>query len=700
MRLFIFTFFLLTATATSWAANSGDLKKSNDNNLNSNTLPEVVVKGSPQSLTVPNLEAARKQINQTPGGVGIVSAEQYKDGRASTLTDVLGYAPGVYAQSRFGSDESRVSIRGSGIQRTFHARGIKILQDGIPLNEADGSVDFQSLDPLAQQYVEVYRGANALEYGSTTLGGAVNFVSPTGYDAPLTQARFEGGSFGYLRSQISSGHVLGPADYYVSLTEAKQHGFRGHAYQENKRLYSNYGIRINENVEDRFYVSLVKSKSDLPGNLTKAQMQDWPESAATGNITGNQKRNFDYIRLANKTTAQLGDDQRFELSEFWFYKDLFHPIFQVLDVESHNLGGGAKYVNKKNILEHKNIFTLGFSPILGLVRDTRYVNAGGKPGVQTADAKQTSYNLDFFAQDQFYLLSNFAMVGGLQWSLASRKSKDLFLTDGNHSGHPVYHGLSPKAGLRYELTERSQLFGNISRSFEPPSFGELSNVAGGGILNLNSQEGTTLEAGTRGKEGRFDWDFAYYFSWVDNELLSLNDGQGNPLGTVNAYRTHHQGIELGTGVDLWEGLLEKPDKNKTGDKIVLRGIYNWSRFDFINDPAFSNNPLPGIPEHFLRSELTYEHPFGIYFGPNLEWVFQQYAADMNRTLFADPYAIMGLKAGYRTKKGFSFFVEAKNLTNKNYAATTGVIADARGQDSAQFLPGEGRAWISGIEWKW
>jgi iron complex outermembrane receptor protein len=96
----------------------------------------------------------------------------------------------------------------------------------------------------------------------------------------------------------------------------------------------------------------------------------------------------------------------------------------------------------------------------------------------------------------------------------------------------------------------------------------------------------------------------------------------------------------------------------------------------------------------------YEHPCGFYGGPNLEWVPNKYNVDFAESLFADPYALLGFKVGYRSPKGFSVFFEAKNLTDKKYAAVTGVIADAGGQDRAQFLPGDGRSFFGGIEWKW
>ncbi len=688
----------------------------------SKAMPEVVVKASVQktSLTSPNIERTRMEMNRVAGGINLVNAEEYKEGRTSTLQDALGYQPGVFIQPRFGAEESRLSIRGSGVQRTFHMRGIKLLQDGIPLNQADGGGDFQSIDPLALDYIQVFRGANALQYGSTTLGGAINFVTPTGYTASPLQGRLEGGSFHYLRDQVSSGFVAGPADYYVSLSEVRQGGFRNHSEQWNRRLFSNFGIKAGDHAETRFYVGLIDSKSDLPGSLTMAQMKQNPKQPNRANVINNQKRDYDLVQLGHKTVFSWGD-QTFETGTFYVHKDLFHPIFQVIDQISHDIGANFRYINQTDLVQRKNIFTLGFSPVWNQLKDTRHTNVGGRRGTLTAESFQRSYNLDLYAENQFYALERLSLIGGLQWSYASRRSTDKFLTDGDNSARPHYVGVSPKAGIRYEWTERSQVFANVSRSFEPPSFGELTNFSRGGLQDLKKQMGTTLEIGTRGEEGRVSWDLAYYYSWVENELLSLNDGNGNPLGTVNAYGTRHQGIELGAGIALLEGIFSRsvPDKEqelpgkfnfkrdilglspqkKGKDRIVLHGIYNWSAFRFSKDPVFSNNPLPGIPSHFVRGELMYEHPFGFYGGPNMEFS-TGYAVDMNHTLFAYPYALLGLKAGYRTPKGISFFIETKNLTNETYAATTSVIADARGLDSAQFLPGDGRSVFSGIEWRW
>src|SRR5688572_20437415 len=109
----------------------------------------VTVTARRVTLTAPGEEAARAAAARVPGGVSIVGSEEYADGRASNLQDVFAFTPGVFIQPRFGAEEARLSIRGSGLQRTFHLRGINLLQDGVPITLADGGSDFQAIEPLS-----------------------------------------------------------------------------------------------------------------------------------------------------------------------------------------------------------------------------------------------------------------------------------------------------------------------------------------------------------------------------------------------------------------------------------------------------------------------------------------------------------------------------------------------------------------------
>ena len=125
------------------------------------SMPPITVTAPTASLTVPSVKQAEEQINKTPGGVEVVPATRYLDGRATTMKDMLDYTPGVWVQSKYGQEDSKLVIRGSGLSRNFHLRGVRLLQDGTPINQADGSGDFHEIDPLAQ------RGGNMRRAGRT-----------------------------------------------------------------------------------------------------------------------------------------------------------------------------------------------------------------------------------------------------------------------------------------------------------------------------------------------------------------------------------------------------------------------------------------------------------------------------------------------------------------------------------------------------
>lgn len=683
------------------------------------SMPETVVYGKGISLTVPAIESLRTELKSIPGGVDVIDAETYKRGKATTLKDVLDYSPGVFVQPRFGAEEARISIRGSGIQRTFHGRGLKLMQDGVPVNIADGGFDFQAIEPLVAKAVEVYRGANALQFGSTTLGGAINFISPTGYDASPLTARAEFGSFGTVRGLLSSGGVSGKNDYFLSLSHVSQDGYRDHSKQNNQRLFANVGHRFNDQLETRFYLTLALTDSELPGNLTKAQLEANPRQAQRNAgvkifdyIDSNWKRDFDLLRLANKTTWQDGD-QKLTFTSFWSRKDLHHPILFVIDQMTNDFGAGIRYDNTAELAGHANRFTLGLTPTWAYIDDERHDNVRGRRGTKRASMQQRALNFDVFAEDQFWMTKSLAVTVGTQLSYAERSNQNAGVgtTNTAFNENQNWWGFSPKLGLLFQPDSNTQVFANISRSFEPPSFGELVGskllfqpptglyLASTPAVALQAQTATTAELGSRGTRGAFQWDAAYYFSWLDNELLEFQIAPG--VGqTKNAEKTIHQGIELGLGFDfLHSDSAEAPAAKSTRDKLVLQTHYLWNNFRYNNDATYGNGPLAGIPEHYVRTDLTYSTPSGFYVGPNIEWVPQGYRVDAKGTLFTDPYFLVGARAGFRRATGWSVYVEGRNLADKHYAATTGVVSDAT-SSPAQFLPGDGRAFYVGFEFRW
>ena len=655
--------------------------------------PVVVQGGRPTSLTSPSTEQARETIQRTPGAVEVVPDTVWRDTQATTLKDVLEYTPGVFVQPKWGED-SRLSIRGSGLSRNFHLRGVSLYIDGIPINAADGSGDFQEIDPTAFRYVEVYKGSNALRYGAYTLGGAINFVSPTGLDASLFDGRADIGSFGFWRLQGSSGFSDGSVDGFITGSWMEQDGYRDHSKGWSGRASGNVGWRILDNLETRFYFSAVDLKQEIPGSVTRTAALTNPKAAAANNLIQNYERNMTSWRAANRTTLKVGGTT-FEVGGYAVDKHLILPIFQYLDYRYHDWGAYGRVVDERQIGGHANRLTAGVTVAGGWLNNKQFVNQpGGKKGDLLSASRDQSFNTIVYAENAFDIVPKVALVAGGQFVHANRRRGDRKVDAVDTSGSADYDYFNPKIGLLWQVDPGWQVFANVTRSAEPPTLSEL-NFTNASLSDTKAQKATTFEIGTRGRRPDYTWDVALYRMHLRDEFQFFDLGGGN-FQVTNADKTIHQGLELGGGWAFAKGLLAP---GIDPDRLWLHGAYTFSDFRFDGDKSWGDNKLPGAPRHYLRAELLYRHPAGFYAGPNVEWVPEAYYVDNANSLKTKAYALLGFRAGYDFNEHVSVFVDARNILDERYISSSSITAVAS-PTSALFEPGNGIAVYSGVRLRW
>jgi iron complex outermembrane recepter protein len=652
-------------------------------------LDEIVVREGGVPGDTAGQAKAREEVARTPGGAELVRSEAYESTAATTTKDMLDYVPGVFAQPKFGED-SRLTIRGSGLSRTFHLRGVKLLVDGIPINTADGAGDFQEIDPLSLSHMQVFKGANALRYGAAMLGGVVAFETPTGrdFDSPAL-LRAEAGSFGFLRGQFASGKAIGDWDYYVSASWLVKDGFRDHSEQDSRRLNGNVGYRINDRIETRTFFSFNDVYQQIPGELTRTQALTDPRQADPFKAANDWRRDVESVRLANRTTIEL-DNGSLAIGAYGFRKHLEHPIFQYLD--NVYLDWGA-FVHGEQRFDHgarASVLTYGVNVGGGTTDAKRFVNVVGERGAPTYEATENLFNAEFFAEYQYRVTPELALVLGGQVAYADRRVDVAF---GGASGGRDFLSFSPRLGVLYDVRPDWQVFANVSRSFEPPPLSELStSFIPVNPADIEAQKAWTIELGTRGETDRFRWNASVYHAWVEDELQFIDLG-GGMSRVENVDRTIHQGAEIGLGVALLDGVLPGGV-----DRLWLNGAYTWSRFVFDGNPQWGDNRIPGAPAHYLRAELLYEHPSGFFAGPNVEWVPEAYFVDNANTLKTEPYALLGFRTGLTLENGLKFFLESRNLTDEKYISSTSVTGIAA-PDARLFNPGNGRSFYGGLSFK-
>mgnify|MGYP006426735275 CR=1 FL=1 len=656
------------------------------------SLDAVEVEDTRPALTVEDTEAARERIEKTPGAVEVVPAEDFRKKRAVTMKDMLEFVPGVFTQPQYG-EESRLSIRGSGLSQNFHLRGVRLLQDGVPLNRPDGFGDFQEIDPLAFDRVEVLKGANALQFGATTLGGALNFVTPTGRSAEGVTARGEFGSFGFNRGQAQIGGVAGDLDYFVTGTFLEQNGFRDHSDSKSTRLNANFGYRLSPDIETRLHITYNNIDQELPGSLTRETALGDPDSAFAENVVDNFRRDINSVRLSNRTTVRLAGAGEVTVGGFYTTRDLHHPIFLVLDNETETFGGFARYNDTVEVAGHSTELVLGSNIQAGTTDDRRFLNLGGEKGALVDDLEEDALNVEVFAEARFFLRRDLALILGGQFAHNVRDTDDRLTEDGSDTSvRRTFNTFDPKFGVLWEPTAASQVFANVSRSTDVPTFIALNPTAQDEVPDVDEARATTLELGTRGTYGPIVWDAAVFHAWVKDEIQLFNRGQGRTF-VQNAENTIHRGVELGFTAELLAP-LGLTDELPGG--LSLQNSYSFNDFRFDDDDTFGDNRLPGAPRHFLRAELLYEHPSGFFIGPNVEWVPTGVDVDNANTRKAPSYALLGARAGLDLPHGVSLFLDGRNLTDKTFIANTNVLPVAT-DDATIFDPGDGLAINGGVE---
>jgi iron complex outermembrane receptor protein len=375
-------------------------------------LPPLEVTGRrPGALTAPGVEAQRRALEQTPAAVRFVDGRGLADRYASNLRDVLRDTPGVFVQPRYGQ-ELRLSVRGSGIARGFHLRGLEVLQDGVLVNLADGSGDFYQIDPLAVRSAAVYPGGNALIFGASTLGGAINFVTPTAQTAEAPNIlRAEGGSFGTWRLSGQVSRIFGDWDALAGATVLHSDGYRQHSRGQYGQFNANLGYRITPNAETRFYAGAHMVRQQLPGTLSLSDALERPRIAATAAVLGNQARNVWAERFANRTSAATGYG-RFDLDTWIIHKRLHHPIFQVLDQDGLTWGAAPRFAAAFDVAGLRGELVVGARYFAGTNEALQYVNNRGSRGRQTLDSRQDARNYEAYVENRLWVSPQWALVAG------------------------------------------------------------------------------------------------------------------------------------------------------------------------------------------------------------------------------------------------------------------------------------------------
>lgn len=703
-------------------------------------LNEILIKKQ-KSLTTPDFEQASKEHTNIPGGTNLIKTE-IRERRIMSLKDALYLEPGVIIQEFFGAnDQPRLNIRGSGIQSNPQRRGVYLLQDDIPVNFADGSYIIGVMDPVSSDYIEIFKGANALQYGSASLGGALNFISKTGLSSNPSLIKMESGSYDYNLIYGSYGKLLNSkSDLFFAFTYNYLKGYRLHN-KNNKINYNlNYGYLFNNHIESRIFFTHSFLKFDIPGPLNPEQIEEDPTQINKGviipismgpNIERDKpKRWVQFSRIANKTTYQISDRASLKTTFYYQYaNDQFvSPIVLSIAHSYHNdLGLSVNYRYQTD----KNKFRTGLIINHGIINRYGYINKNGKESFLFSKNKLIANNINLYAENNYTLTANLNIITSIQINYNERNNKDIFpnpemrpyysfmsdkyryFSSKNVSLNQNYKAFNPRIGIIYNYLKplHAQIYFNLSKSYEPPTFDELIGTTVTPNINtspknifairLQKQTATTLEIGTRGGNNQIAWNISLYHSLLKNEILEFKDYIKGIKNTMNYPKSTHNGLELGIKTVMIDKFW-----SKYSNPLSLNLVYNYSNFKF-NEGKYRNKKIAGIPEHYIAGEIEFKHHKGFFASTNVEWQPKKTPVDHENNLYQSSYKIYGFRIGYNPSKKWSIYMEGKNITNLRYASSYMIMDEIPNPPIPGFtpdmmtylIPGSGKSYVIGLSYQ-
>lgn len=645
----------------------------------------------------------------------------YQDNYADDIGDGVFFAPGVSVNG-LDIQEPRLSIRGFAIGNSAQRTNVRVLRDGAPLTDVHGTTNTTEIDLLSTRSIEIIRGAGNLRQAGGNLGGVVNLVSRTGRDVPAgLAARLDGGATidGKPGGQthISFAGASPKMDYYAGVTGVYETGWRDNNRRSSQQFHGNLGFNIARNFDTRFFLDVANSKTELAGGLTLAELDEDAQrptppitlgplfpggpfiNLVDGARTDDFARDIREGRIANETNfGLLWHD--FTIGGHYTRREIESPQIDFIgfvDQEGSEWGARLEAERSSLLFGRDAQYRIGGAWTTGSQTSDVFENLNGDPGPLISQTDQKSKLINAFVEGVYKPLQRLAVDIGAKFIKADRTLTDFADDDIDTAS---FTGVAARAGARFDISDRLQVYANASRAYEPPSMEQLTAGNETQLSGLDEQDSFTLEAGLRGNFGNWvGFNVAYYDTDVENEIISLAEPSSFISGDVyaNAADTTHKGAEVGLDIHLFPQAMAG-----RGAALTLRNVYNYANHRFVDGGSLGNvdgNRIAGLPVHHYRGELRYDVEDRWFVAANVQLSGGAYFADHENTVSVPTDPVVGFSAGYRLNDRLEVFASGENLFDTGYIAGVSPVLAINLDEDRIFTPGARASVYGGLKYR-
>lgn len=550
------------------------------------------------------------RVADTPSSVVVLSQKTLQESAAPTLDDALRQVAGFTLFRRTGSRVANptsqgVSLRGVGASGASRAL---VLDDGVPLNDPFGGWVYWGRVPrVALDRAEVLRGGASDLYGSSAMGGVIQFIrrkSPgivaelgAGSEETGNASLFLAGEHANLAADFltTGGYVLVrpeergsvdvPADSQhaaVDATLRRDHAFLRASYYDESR---NNGtpLQVNDTTIRQLSAGL-----DFGSLMLRAFGSDQ-----------------DYYQ----TFSAIDDDRNGE------------RLTVIQRVPSHGAGASAQWTR---VFGEKHVLITG--------GDFRYAQGTSEELRGTAETRSggRQRTVAVYAEDLIAVSPSFSITAGLRGDRWRDENE-----------------LSPRVSALWRANDALAFSVSAYRSFRAPTLNELyRNFRVGNINtlanpNLTSEKLTGFELGARLRNARITVFDMHVDDTIANVTIAPNTRQRQNLG-----ETRSRGVEL--------------DSEWTLPRDV-RLAASWM---FVDACVIGGGKrIPQVPRHQATAQASWRA-----FGVQARWSSSQFDDDLN-TLPLRSYVVVDAFASHPLRSGLAVTASIENALDREVEAS-------------------------------
>ena len=619
-------------------------------------LSALILAQTSETITV-TATRTETRVADTPASVVVLSRETLETSAAPTLDDALRQVAGFTLFRRTGSRVANptsqgVTLRGIGASGASRAL---VLDDGVPLNDPFGGWVYWGRVPrVALDRVEVLRGGASDLYGSSAMGGVIQFIrrkdaglsadASAGSQGTGTASLFLGGARGSFAADLfrTTGYVLvRPGQRGVVDVEADSR----HATLDATLRHGKAFVRASFYDEAR-HNGTPRQRNETT-TLQLAAGADWNvlRGALALRAYGSDQDYFQTFSSigANRATESLTVEQ---------------------SVPSTGAGGSAQYTR-----------ALGTRHVVVAGTEVRFARGRSNEqrftpnGTFRVEAGGRQRTVSAYVEDLFAITPALSVTAGIRGDWWRNESD---------SGDSLEAQANPRLSVLWRTSNAMTLFANAYSAFRAPTLNELYRGFRVGNVNtlpnaaLQAEDLTGFELGARMRNARLTLFAMSLSDTIANVTLSqtpaLITRQRQNLG-----RTRSAGAELDADWQVGRH---------------WRASAGWLFVDAtVREGELRGRRVPQVPRHQATAGVTWlRNETNV--SAQLRWSSMQFDDDRNQLPLAS-YFVADLFASHPLSERAEATLAVENVLDEDVEAGATPVVTL----------GQPRAWRIGVRYR-